>query len=99
MSRLVATSASGQFSCRSDTGHEGQRWETSATWLQIAVGKIGRSDHTRYLARVEADGTIVLTPAVVVSALEAKVLANPALVAKIQQALDDEADVEIDRDR
>ena len=66
---------------------------------RVSLGKIGRSDHTRYLARVEADGTIVLTPAVVVSALEAKVLANPALVAKIQQALDDEADVEIDRDR
>jgi hypothetical protein len=66
---------------------------------RISLGRIGRSEHTRYLAHVEDDGTIVLTPAVVVSAVEAKVLANPALVAKIQQALGDESEVEVDRSR
>jgi hypothetical protein len=34
---------------------------------RVNLGKIARPEDTRYLAHVEADGTIVLTPAVVVS--------------------------------
>ena len=40
--------------------------------------------HDRYLASEEADGTIVLVPAVVITELEARFRANPALVAQVE---------------
>jgi hypothetical protein len=64
---------------------------------RISLGKLGRPDTQRYLARVEDDGTIVLQPAVVISAFEARVLADPALVARVQAALADDETVEVDR--
>lgn len=31
------------------------------------LGKVGRTEHRRYLGRTEEDGTIILTPAVVIA--------------------------------
>ncbi|MCY7289234.1 MAG: hypothetical protein LH624_13530 [Cryobacterium sp.] len=51
---------------------------------RLSLGRIGRAEHTRYLVAEEPDGTLVLTPAVVMSELEAKLLANSELVERIQ---------------
>lgn len=51
---------------------------------RASLGRIGRPEHRRYLVAEEPDGTIVLRPAVVMTELEARLLANPALVARIQ---------------
>ncbi len=50
---------------------------------RVSLGKIGRPEHTRYIVEEEPDGTLVLTPAVVMSELEAKLLANRELVERI----------------
>ena len=50
---------------------------------RVSLGKIGRPEHTRYIVEEEPDGTLVLTPAVVMSELEAKLLANGELVERI----------------
>jgi prophage tail gpP-like protein len=44
------------------------------------------AEHDRYLVTVEPDGTIVLTPAVVMSAAEASYLSNQALAESIEEA-------------
>lgn len=41
---------------------------------------MGKPEHRRYLAAEQPDGTIVLTPAVVMTELEAAFLANRDLV-------------------
>jgi len=51
---------------------------------RASLGKLGRPEHRRYLARQDPDGTITLTPAVVMTELEARFLANRALVAQIE---------------
>jgi hypothetical protein len=51
---------------------------------RVSLGKLGRPEHRRYLAIEQPDGTIVLTPAVVMSELEARFLANRALVERIE---------------
>lgn len=51
---------------------------------RVSLGRVGRPEHTRYLVREEPDGTLVFTPAVVMSELEAKLLTNPELVDRIQ---------------
>lgn len=51
---------------------------------RVSLGRLGRPEHRRYLATEEPDGTIVLTPAVVMSALEAKFLANRKLVERVE---------------
>lgn len=43
---------------------------------RASLARLG-ADHRFYLARREPDGTIVLTPAVVQSELEARLLQNP----------------------
>jgi hypothetical protein len=50
---------------------------------RVSLGRIGRQEHTRYLVTEEPDGTLVFTPAVVLSELEAKLLANDELVDSI----------------
>lgn len=50
---------------------------------RVSPGRIGRQEHTRSLVTEEPDGTLVFTPAVVLSELEAKLLANDELVASI----------------
>ena len=52
---------------------------------RVSLGRIGHEGHSRYLASVESDGTIVLRPAVVMTELEASFLSNPELVASIRQ--------------
>ena len=49
---------------------------------RISLGKLGH--HSRYLAREQEDGTIVLEPAVVLTEAEARFLANSDLVAQIE---------------
>ncbi|MCL2780506.1 MAG: hypothetical protein FWD74_03275 [Actinomycetia bacterium] len=39
--------------------------------------------HGRYLADVEGDGTIILTPAVVITAAEASLMARPDILARV----------------
>jgi len=50
---------------------------------RVSLGRIGRQEHTRYLVTEESDGTLVFTPAVVLSELELKLLANDELVDEI----------------
>jgi hypothetical protein len=54
---------------------------------RVSLGRIGQREHTRYLVHAEADGTIVMTPAVVVSDLEAKFLAAPELVNQLRESM------------
>lgn len=49
----------------------------------MSLGRIGWQEHTRYLVTEESDGTLVFTPAVVLSELELKLLANDELVDEI----------------
>jgi hypothetical protein len=51
---------------------------------RASLGRIGRAEHTRYLAHEEPDGSIVLEPAVVLSELEVSFLRNRDLVAAIE---------------
>ena len=52
---------------------------------RASLGKIGRPEHRRYLVTEEPDGTVVLTPAVVMSELEARFLANRELVERVEE--------------
>jgi len=52
---------------------------------RASFGKLGRPEHRRYLATQHPDGTIVLTPAVVISEMEARFLANRELVERIEE--------------
>jgi hypothetical protein len=52
---------------------------------RASLGRIGRPEHRRYLVTEEPDGTIILQPAVVMTELEARFLANRALVDRIQE--------------
>jgi hypothetical protein len=51
---------------------------------RASLGRIGRAEHSRYLAHEEPDGTIVLEPAVVLSELEVSFLRNRDLVNTIE---------------
>ena len=52
---------------------------------RVSLGRIGHEGHSRYLASVESDGTIVLRPAVVMTELEASFLSNPELGESIRR--------------
>lgn len=56
---------------------------------RVSLGKIGRPEHRRYLAHEEPDGTIVFTPAVVMSEAQYQLLANPDLVAQMERTAAD----------
>lgn len=56
---------------------------------RITLGRLGKPEHDRYLVNEEPDGTLVLTPAVVMSAHEAALLRHPELVEQIKS---DQAD-------
>ena len=58
---------------------------------RLSLGKVGRPEHRRYLAHEEANGTIILVPAVVMPESEARLLANHELVEQIEHTLDDPA--------
>lgn len=47
-------------------------------------GKVGRPEHTRYLVTEESDGTLVFTPEVVLDRLDSSLVANRALVGRIE---------------
>lgn len=51
---------------------------------RASLGKVALPHHERYLARVDADGTITLTPAVVMTEMEARLHANPELMTQIK---------------
>lgn len=51
---------------------------------RVALGRLGRPEHQRYLVTEEPDGTLVFTPAVVMTAHEAALLRNPELVEQIE---------------
>lgn len=51
---------------------------------RAALGRLGNPDHNLYLVDEEVDGTLIFTPAVVMSAHEAALLRNPELVAQIE---------------
>lgn len=51
---------------------------------RVALGRL--TEHRRFLAHSEGDGTIVLTPAVVMSAHEAALLGRPDIIDKIREA-------------
>lgn len=49
---------------------------------RTALGKIGR--HQRYLVTEEHDGTLIWSPAVVLTEAEARLRANPELLERIE---------------
>ena len=51
---------------------------------RLSLGRVGNPRHTRYLATVDAEGTITLRPAVVMTEIEARFLSNPELVHAIR---------------
>ena len=51
---------------------------------RVALGRLGRPEHQRYLVTEEPDGTLVFTPAVVMTAHEAALLRRPELVEQIE---------------
>lgn len=65
---------------------------------RVSLSKTERS-YDRYFLTEQPDGTIVLTPAIVITPVEARVLENPALVRRIQEAKpDDEGWIDVDLD-
>lgn len=56
---------------------------------RVALGKLGKPEHTRYLVTEHPDGSLLLTPAVVMTVHEAALLRNPELVAQIEEDLAD----------
>jgi hypothetical protein len=70
------------------------KWGTMTTILielddrrRASLGRLGRPEHRRYLGHEEEDGTIVLVPAVVIPESQARLLANPELVAQLERAV------------
>jgi hypothetical protein len=53
---------------------------------RASLGKVGKPEHRRYLAAEQPDGTIILTPAVVMTELEARFLANRELVERVEES-------------
>ena len=56
---------------------------------RASLGRIGNPDHTRYLVEEAPDGSLLFTPAVVMTAHEEALLRNPDLVARIESDLAD----------
>lgn len=52
---------------------------------RVALGRLGR--HERYLVTEHPDGTLVWSPAVVVTEAELRLHRNPALLADIEESL------------
>jgi len=55
---------------------------------RTSLAKVGRKVDARYLVEEFPDGTLILTPAVTVSAAEFSALADPKLRAAIDRAAD-----------
>jgi hypothetical protein len=54
---------------------------------RASFGKVGHKEHSLYRADVLDDGTIVLSPAVLISERELALLANPEVVASIKRGV------------
>jgi hypothetical protein len=63
---------------------------------RLSLSKVGHPEYTRYFLHEEPDGTIVLTPAVVMTAFEAKVIAHPELARRFEEASVDDDWEELD---
>lgn len=57
--------------------------ELDARW-RLALDRLGNPEHNRYFVTEHPDGTLVLTPAVVMTAQEATLLRHPELVEQIK---------------
>ena len=53
---------------------------------RVALGRLGRSADTHYIARDEPDGTVVLTPAVVMPSSQARFMTDPGRVEALNKA-------------
>jgi hypothetical protein len=51
---------------------------------RCALGRIGRPEHSRYLVSEQPDGTLIFTPAVVMTEHEAALLRHPELANQIR---------------
>lgn len=58
---------------------------------RVALGKLGNPEHTRYLVTEHPDGTLMLTPAVVMTAHEAALLRHPEIIAQVESGLADQS--------
>ena len=56
---------------------------------RVALGRLGNPEHSRYLVTEHPDGTLLFTPAVVMSAHEAALLRHPELVEQIKADMAD----------
>jgi hypothetical protein len=55
---------------------------------RVALGKVGKPEHRRYLAETHPDGTIILKPAVVVTEAQVRLWANPEVSALLDAEVD-----------
>jgi hypothetical protein len=53
---------------------------------RTSLAKVGRKQDRKYLAETKPDGTIILTPAVTISALELAALRDPVLRDRIERS-------------
>lgn len=51
---------------------------------RVALGRLGNPEHDRYLVTEHEDGSLVFTPAVVMTVHEAALLRHPELVEQIK---------------
>lgn len=56
---------------------------------RASLGKLGRSEHTRYLVDEDPDGTLIFRPAVVMSEAQVRLLERREAVDAIDAFLDD----------
>jgi hypothetical protein len=52
---------------------------------RTSFGRIGRPEHSKYLATEYPNGDVLLRPAVVISEEEARFLSDPALVTTVER--------------
>jgi hypothetical protein len=52
---------------------------------RVSLGRAGAQPNQRYVAHVEPDGTVILSPAAVVTSYEARFLQNTRLVEQIEE--------------
>jgi hypothetical protein len=53
---------------------------------RVSLGAVAREPGTQYMAEVDDDGVIVLTPAVIMSEVEARLLQRPDILAAIERS-------------
>ncbi len=54
------------------------------TRSRVSLKQLGVPEHRQFIASVDEDGTVVLSPAVTISEAEARFLRNPDVVARIE---------------